>query len=109
MALSWFSPAVPVTTGEMGPTYHCSNVEGAAAELLKWNKRGPTGRKQSAPAWPVLPIKRRRKRPGGCSVSQPRRRVRFGRMSTETAREMRQTVEAMSQVLYLTSTFRNAD
>ncbi|TPL75272.1 DUF982 domain-containing protein [Mesorhizobium sp. B2-3-13] len=41
MALRWFSPAVPVTTGEMGSTYHCSNVEGAAAELLKWNKRGP--------------------------------------------------------------------
>ncbi|MBZ9725800.1 DUF982 domain-containing protein [Mesorhizobium sp. CO1-1-11] len=33
----------------------------------------------------------------------------LGRMSTETAREMRQTVVAMSQVLYLTSTFRNAD
>jgi hypothetical protein len=41
MSLHWFSPSIPVKTGRPGVIYECSNVEGAAEQLLKWSKRGP--------------------------------------------------------------------
>ncbi|MDX8494977.1 DUF982 domain-containing protein [Mesorhizobium sp. VK22B] len=41
MSLHWFSPPVSVKTDQPGAIYNCNNVEGAAAELLKWSKRGP--------------------------------------------------------------------
>src|SRR5437868_5306146 len=41
MPLHWFSPAVPVRSSHPSMRYNCSNVEGAAEELLKWTKRGP--------------------------------------------------------------------
>ncbi|TPI26596.1 DUF982 domain-containing protein [Mesorhizobium sp. B3-2-1] len=41
MSLHWFSPAVPVRTTEPGVRFNVNNVEAAAAELLKWSKRGP--------------------------------------------------------------------
>jgi hypothetical protein len=41
MAIHWFHPPVHIETDQPGLTYVCTNVEGAAAELMKWTKRGP--------------------------------------------------------------------
>ncbi|SJM34012.1 DUF982 domain-containing protein [Mesorhizobium delmotii] len=41
MAIHWFHPPVFIETDQPGLTYVCTNVEGAAAELMKWTKRGP--------------------------------------------------------------------
>ncbi|RUU11115.1 DUF982 domain-containing protein [Mesorhizobium sp. M6A.T.Ca.TU.002.02.2.1] len=45
MALHWFHPPVNIETDRPGLTYGCNNVEGAAAELMKWTKRGPKWKK----------------------------------------------------------------
>ncbi|TIP78711.1 MAG: DUF982 domain-containing protein, partial [Mesorhizobium sp.] len=39
--MHWFHPPVHIETDKPGLTYVCTNVEGAAAELMKWTKRGP--------------------------------------------------------------------
>ncbi|TIT02495.1 DUF982 domain-containing protein [Mesorhizobium sp.] len=41
MALHWFHPPVYIETDQPRLTYVCTNVEGAAVELMKWTKRGP--------------------------------------------------------------------
>lgn len=54
MAIHWFHPPVNTETDRPGLTYGCNNVEGAAAELMKWTKRGLCGRRQLRPAWPSM-------------------------------------------------------
>jgi hypothetical protein len=51
MALHWFHPPVNIETDRPGLTYGCNNVKGAAAELMKWTKRGLCGRRRSRSAW----------------------------------------------------------
>ncbi|CAH2397524.1 DUF982 domain-containing protein [Mesorhizobium ventifaucium] len=41
MGIHWFHPPVYIGTDRPEFTYVCTNVEGAAAELMKWTKRGP--------------------------------------------------------------------
>ena len=41
MALHWFNPPVYVKTERIGIRFGVSHVQGAAEQLLKWNKRGP--------------------------------------------------------------------
>ncbi|MET3579869.1 hypothetical protein ABID19_002900 [Mesorhizobium robiniae] len=41
MDLHWFHPPCHIETDKPGLTSVCTNVEGAAAELMKWTKRGP--------------------------------------------------------------------
>ncbi|TIL46030.1 MAG: DUF982 domain-containing protein [Mesorhizobium sp.] len=45
MAIHWFHPPVNIETDRPGLTYGCNNVEVAAAELMKWTKRGPKWKK----------------------------------------------------------------
>lgn len=49
MALNWFHPPVNIETDRPGLTYGCNSVEGAAAELMKWTKRGPKWKKAVEP------------------------------------------------------------
>jgi hypothetical protein len=45
MAIHWFHPPVNIETDRPGLTYGCNNVEFAAAEFMKWTKRGPKWKK----------------------------------------------------------------
>ena len=41
IGIHWFHPPVYIRTDRPWLTYVCTNVEGAAAQLMKWPKRGP--------------------------------------------------------------------